>query len=489
MSERLRTSLGPLLRWETGLALVVVIIGAVGASVSSEFFTSNNIFNLGLSYGEIAIMTLPMTLIVISGEIDLSVASILGMASALLGYLWARGWPMIGIFLLVAVVGLAAGAVNGLLITRLGLPSLAVTIGTLAVYRGIATILLGPATVADFPTAYTNLGVNAVPFTGNDITYSTAIFVVLAIIFGVVLHATPFGRSVYAMGASAEAAQFAGIRVKRIKTVLFMTSGLVCALAGVLLTFRLNTAVQNNGLGLELDVVAIVLLGGVSIFGGKGSIVGVVLGVLAFSGIQNALFLTNFNQEAAGIVTGALLLFSVFARNAASALSRLRAWLPAGRRGRGSEEPTAITDADLRDEARHYRDHLRLGRADLPGPVHQPGVDGPDRYERGRPARQGDQRHRGHRDRVGGRLGHQPERLDRVHEAGTGEVPEDEAGRDRLRQRRPDHGDPGDPGPARPALRLHRREHRSIQLLTRRIIVCIYPPEKWGVNTHVPETG
>ena len=126
MSDRIRSWL----RWETGLALVVVIIGIVGASVSSEFFTSNNIFNLGLSYGEIAIMTLPMTLIVISGEIDLSVASILGMSSALLGYLWARHWPMLGIFLLVAVVGLAAGAINGLLVTRLGLPSLAVTIGT-----------------------------------------------------------------------------------------------------------------------------------------------------------------------------------------------------------------------------------------------------------------------------------------------------------------------------------------------------------------------
>ena len=336
MSDRLR----PLLRWETGLALVVVIIGIVGASASSQFFTSNNIFNLGLSYGEIAIMTLPMTLIVISGEIDLSVASILGMSSALLGYLWARHWPMLGIFLLVAVVGLAAGAINGLLVTRLGLPSLAVTIGTLAVYRGIATILLGPNTVASFPVTYTNLGVNAFPFTGNDLTYSAAIFIVLAIVF---LHATPFGRSVYAMGASVEAAQFAGIRVKRIKTILFMISGLVCALAGVLLTFRLNTAVQNNGLGLELAVVAIVLLGGVSIFGGKGSVAGVVLGVLAFAGIQNALFLTNFNQEAAGIVTGALLLLSVFGRNAASFSSRLRAWLPAGRRGRGAENPAGVT--------------------------------------------------------------------------------------------------------------------------------------------------
>jgi rhamnose transport system permease protein len=346
VASRLRSAIGSvqareLLRWETGLAVVVVVIGIVGASVSSEFFTSNNFFNLGLSNGEIAIMTLPMTLIVISGEIDLSVASTLGMSSALLGYLWGRHWPMIGIFVLIAVVGLAAGAFNGLLVTRLGLPSLAVTIGTLALYRGIATILLGPNTISNFPAAYTNLGVNAVPFTGNDITYSTAIFIVLAIIFGVILHATPFGRSIFAMGASTEAAQFAGIRVKRIKTILFMVSGLVCALAGVLWTFRLNTAVQNNGLGLELDVIAIVLVAGVSIFGGKGSIVGVVLGVLAFAGIQNALFLTNFNQEAAGIVTGGLLLLSVFGRNAASFSQRLRAWRPAGRPRRGRQSPAA----------------------------------------------------------------------------------------------------------------------------------------------------
>jgi rhamnose transport system permease protein len=324
-ADRLR----PALRWETGLALVVVVIAIVGTSVSSQFLTSNNLFNVGLSNGEIAIMTLPMTLIVISGEIDLSVASILGMSSALLGVLWSHHWPMLGIFGVVAVVGLAAGAVNGLLVTRFGLPSLAVTIGTLALYRGIATILLGPNTVANFPTTYTNLGVNAVPFTGNAMTYSTAIFIVLAVIFGVVLHATPFGRSLYAMGASAEAARFAGIRVKRIKTILFMISGLVCAVAGVLWTFRLDTAVQNNGLGLELDVIAIVLLAGVSIFGGTGSIVGVVLAVLAFAGLQNALLLTNFNQEAAGIVTGALLLLSVFGRNAASLSGRLRKWIPA----------------------------------------------------------------------------------------------------------------------------------------------------------------
>jgi rhamnose transport system permease protein len=308
LAERLR----PLLRWESGLAVVVALIVIIGSQLSSAFLSGNNLFNLGLSNGEVAIMTLPMTLIIISGEIDLSVASILGMASALLGYLWAKGWPMPAIFAVIAVAGIAAGAINGLLVTRLRLPSLAVTIGTLALYRGVAQILLGPNTTANFPAAYTNLGVNAVPFTGNDMTYSTLIFIAGAIVFGVVLHATPFGRAVYAMGASAEAAQYAGIRVKRIKTILYMVSGFTCSLAGVLWTFRLNTAVWNNGIGMELNVVAIVLLAGVSIFGGKGSLAGVVLAILAFVGIQNALLLTNFNQEATGIVTGGLLLLSVF---------------------------------------------------------------------------------------------------------------------------------------------------------------------------------
>ena len=306
-------------RWETALALIVAAIAVGGTVASPEFLTSYNLFNLGLSNGEIAIMALPMTLIVISGEIDLSVASTLGMSSCLLGYLWERHWPMIAIFVVIAVVGLAAGAVNGLLVTRLGLPSLAVTIGTLTLYAGVAQILLGPNTVADFPSTYTNLGVNAVPGTDGAVSYSALIFAVLAVMFGVVLHATGVGRSIFAMGAGSEAALFAGIRVKRVKTVLFMISGLVCAFAGVLYTFRLSTSVANNGVGLELDVVAIVLVGGVSIFGGKGSVLGVVLGVLAFLGIQNALLLTNFNQEASGIVAGGLLLVSVFLPNVASA--------------------------------------------------------------------------------------------------------------------------------------------------------------------------
>jgi rhamnose transport system permease protein len=320
--EDLQARVRPALRWESGLVLVVIAVAILGSSLSSEFFTANNFFNLGLNNGEVAIMALPMALIIISGEIDLSVESTLGMSSALLGVLYLHKLPMILIFVIVAVVGALAGALNGLLVTRVGLPSLAVTIGTLALYRGIALILLGPKTVANFPTTYTNVGVEAIPHT--DLAWSMGIFIVLAVIFGIVLHATPFGRSIYAMGDNAEAASFAGIRVKRIKTSLFVISGVASALAGVLFTFRLNTAVQNNGTGLSLDVVAIVLLAGVSIYGGKGSIIGVFLAVLAFAGLQNALLLTNFNQEATGLVTGGLLLVSVFVPNAAMFVRYLR---------------------------------------------------------------------------------------------------------------------------------------------------------------------
>jgi rhamnose transport system permease protein len=302
--------------------VVVIAIVIFGNAVSPQFLTSNNFFNLGLTTGEIAIMTLPMALIIISGEIDLSVESMLGMSSALLGVLYLHKLPILLIFLIVAVVGALGGLLNGLLVTRVGLPSLAVTIGTLALYRGIALILLGPRTVANFPSAYTNVGIEAIPHT--DLPWSIGIFIVLAVIFAIVLHATPYGRSVYAMGDNAEAASFAGIRVKRIKTSLFVVSGLASALAGVLWTFRLNTAVQDNGTGLSLDVVAIVLLAGVSIFGGKGSIAGVFLAVLAFAGLQNALLLTNFNQEATGLVTGGLLLVSVFVPNAAMFVRYLR---------------------------------------------------------------------------------------------------------------------------------------------------------------------
>jgi rhamnose transport system permease protein len=328
--------LRPALRWESGLAVLAVLVGVFGTLSSSQFLTGSNVFNLSVTTGEVAIMALPMTLIIISAEIDLSVASILGMSSALLGVLWSRHWPIFAIFVVVALAGAAAGLLNGLLVTRVGLPSLAVTIGTLGLYRGIALILLGPRTISTFPAPYNTIGVIAAPHT--DLPWSVVIFIAAAIVFAVVLHATGLGRSIYAMGASPEAALFAGIRVKRVKTMLFVTSGVMSALAGVLWTFRLDTAVQNNALGLELNVIAVVVFGGVSIFGGRGTIGGVVLALIVFAGLTNALLLTNFNQEATGIVIGTLLLIGVFVPNAGLLAGRARDLL----RGRGRARAHAI---------------------------------------------------------------------------------------------------------------------------------------------------
>lgn len=318
LASRLRA----LARWETGLVVLAVAIVVLGASTSEEFLTSRNFFYMGLNVGEVAIMALPMTLIIVTGEIDLSVASTLGMASALLGFLWNDGLPMPLIIVIVLAVGALAGLFNGLLVTRIGLPSLAVTIGTLTLYRGVALILLGPNTVSTFPASYTTIGIAPVP--GTDLPYSIAIFIVLAVACGILLHATPVGRAIFAIGANTQAATFSGVRVKRIKTLLFVTSGVLSSLAGILFTFRLATAISNNGIGLELSVVAVVLFAGVSIFGGRGTVIGVVLALFTFAAIQSALLLTNFDQRAAGIVTGGLLLVSVLIPNVPALADRVR---------------------------------------------------------------------------------------------------------------------------------------------------------------------
>ncbi len=309
-----KRSFKSLLVWESGLFVVLVASVIGGSILSPQFLTAGNILNLQLSIGEIAIMALPLALIVITGEIDLSVASILGLSSSLVGYLWMHHVPMSIALSVVLVVGALLGLFNGVLVTRLGLPSLAVTIGTLALYRGVALVILGSNIVSNFPPSYTSIGVNSIP--GFDISYSMFVFIVLAVIFGLVVHFTPFGRSLFAIGLNKEAAAYAGIRVKRTKTTLYVLSGVICALAGVLYTFRLSTAEYNNGSGLELNAVSLVLLAGVSIFGGRGSILGVVLAVATLGTIQNGLLLTTFPQQAMGVVVGGLLLISVFVPNA-----------------------------------------------------------------------------------------------------------------------------------------------------------------------------
>lgn len=305
-------------RWESGLVVILAAVLIFGGIRSATFMSGTTLFYGGINVGYIAIMALPLTLIVMTGEIDLSVASSLGMAGALFGDLWHHGlglWPALAAAL---AAGLAGGALNGFLVARAGLPSIVVTIGTLTLFRGIAEILLGSLTIPTasdrpLPLGFTKLGVAPVP--GTELSYSTVIFVVLAIIAGVVLHATPLGRSMIAAGLQPEAARFAGLRVALIKFWLFVLSGVMCAFAGILLTAQNASVSYNAGLGLELNVVAIVLFGGVSIFGGRGTVPGVVLSVLIVGALQMALTQLNVDPNVQNIVIGVLLMGSVVVPN------------------------------------------------------------------------------------------------------------------------------------------------------------------------------
>jgi rhamnose transport system permease protein len=313
---------GLLLRWETLLVLLLGGTIAYGASVSPYFLEWSNLFYICLNVGEVAIMALPLTLIVITGEIDLSVASMLGLCGVLMAELFKHGWPIWPAMIAAVVLGMLLGAFNGLLVTRLGLPSLAVTIGTLTLYRGIAQGILPTDTIGGFPTGLASIGV--VPIPGTHIPYSIAFFGALAVVFAVVLHATPVGRSIFAIGAGQEAAFFAGIRVKRIKFWLFVLSGMLSGFAGVLWTLRFASARYDSGVGMELYVVTIVLLGGISIFGGRGTIAGVVLAVAVLGCLQTALTADLVPAQDQNIVVGALLLASVIIPNAGEIYSRAR---------------------------------------------------------------------------------------------------------------------------------------------------------------------
>lgn len=320
-----RRGLDGLLRWEVALLVLLGGTIAYGATVSPYFLQSTNLFFICLNVGEVAIMALPLTLIVITGEIDLSVASMLGLCGVLMAELYKHGWPIWPAMLAAVGLGVVLGAFNGFLVTRLGLPSLAVTIGTLTLYRGIAQGILPTDTIGGYPTYLTNIGV--VPIPGTHIPYSIAFFGALAIAFAVVLHATPLGRAIFAIGAREEAAFFAGIRVKRIKFWLFVLSGMLSGLAGVLWSLRFASTRYDSGVGMELFVVTIVLLGGVSIFGGRGTIAGVVVAVAVLGTLQTALTADQMPAQDQTIVVGTLLIASVILPNGAELYRRARARL------------------------------------------------------------------------------------------------------------------------------------------------------------------
>jgi rhamnose transport system permease protein len=298
-----------LARWEVFLFLVLVLTFIVGAEVSKWFLTVSNITIALQGIAPMALIALPMTLIIITGEIDISVGSIVGLCASTMAVGIEMGQPVEVAMLLGVAVGFLAGAFNGVMISYAMLPSLVVTIGTLALYRGLAQIILEERGISTFPEWYQAIGFGTIP--GTPVPWSSVIFLVLFAGFAIYLHRTRWGRALYAIGNNREAARFSGINVKRTIFGLFVASGVVSAVAAIVLTAYLASARSDAATGLELPVITAVVLGGVNIFGGSGTMIGVFMAVLVLAFVQNSLGLAGVTPEQQQIVTGMVLVVTL----------------------------------------------------------------------------------------------------------------------------------------------------------------------------------
>lgn len=297
--------MGALKSWEFLLLLVAVAVFIFNSFATPYFLTPWSISDATFNFTERAIIALAMAMVIISGEIDLSVAGILALASTAMGAAAQMGAD---VPLLIAIglgTGLLCGAVNGALVAGLKLPSIVVTIGTMSLFRGISYIVLGDQAFTGYPPGFSYFGQGYVYWV---VSFELVLFLVMAVLFGVLLHKTSFGRSVFAIGNNPMAAQFSGIRVRRIKFILFLLTGVMSGLAAILLTSRLGSTRPSIAQAWELEVVTIVVLGGVSILGGSGSILGVVIAGCVMGLVTFGLGLLNVPGIVMSIVIGAMLI-------------------------------------------------------------------------------------------------------------------------------------------------------------------------------------
>ncbi|TPN89452.1 ABC transporter permease [Mesorhizobium sp. CU2] len=294
--------------WEALLVVIAIAIFIVNSFASPYFLDPWSLSDLTFNFTEKGLIALAMALLIISGEIDLSVAAIVALASTMMGMAVQVG---AGTPVLVAIgiaVGLGCGAFNGLLVTRLGLPSIVVTIGTMSLFRGIAFIILGDQAYKGYPESFAFFGQGYVWWV---FSFELALFLVAAVIYWFVLHRTSFGRRVFAIGNNPVACQFSGVRVDRIKFILFCLTGLMSGIASVLITSRLGSTRPSIAQGYELEAITMVVLGGVSILGGAGSILGVVLAAFIMGLVTFGLGLLNVPGIVMSIFIGLLLIIVI----------------------------------------------------------------------------------------------------------------------------------------------------------------------------------
>lgn len=303
--------------WEGGLLVVFLATLALNASFAPEFLTVQNQINLFQLSIEKIIVALVMTLIIMNAEIDLSVASVMGLSAVVFAHLLNIGFGGVEALLACLVVGLLAGCVNAVLVAKVGIPSLVVTLAMMIGYRGFARVIVKDQSLGGFPEWVTVLGQKGLV---GPLPLSLVLFFVLLVLLGVLLHRTGFGRQVIVIGTNAEVARFSGVDVARVKAILFIMSAMISALAGVLYAARLGSVRGDSALGFELDIITMVLLGGVSIFGGKGSMAGVFLSILIILNLRNGMALLNITGHVQTGVIGILLILSVLLPNIVNAL-------------------------------------------------------------------------------------------------------------------------------------------------------------------------
>jgi rhamnose transport system permease protein len=294
--------------WEGFLVVVLLVIIAVSALISPEFLTVDNQINLFQLSIEKIIVALIMTFIIINAEIDLSVGSMMGLSACTFGWLFQHGVDARLAIVICLAIGVIGGAINGWFITRVGLPSLVVTLATLISFRGLARVLVEDRGINDFPTWFDAIGQQGLI---GPVPFALIAFIVLFVFLYVVLERSGFGRKTYVIGSNRDVAEFAGIDTGRHKMVLFICSGLVSAFAGLLYAARVGAVRGDVAVGFELDIITIVLLGGVSIFGGSGTLIGTGLATLIVLNLRNGMALADITGHIQTGVIGLLLIASV----------------------------------------------------------------------------------------------------------------------------------------------------------------------------------
>jgi rhamnose transport system permease protein len=289
-----------------GLLILVIVASCLFVP---NFASQQTMYYLLMDQMSTLMIALPMTMVMITGDIDVSVGSMVGLTCSALGLLYSIGVPFTVAMVIVIVIGCVGGFLNGILVTRITLPALAVTIGTMALFRGIAVGLLGTNAITSFPKPWTDFA--KAKLFGTGIPVALLVFLALLLGFTLLLHFTSFGRGVYSIGLNSEAAAFSGVRVAATRTILFVLAGGAAALGGIYYTLRYGTARGDVGDGLELQVIAAIVLGGVSVFGGRGSMHGAVAGVILIGVMSSALRLMGVTSDVIKIITGALLIASV----------------------------------------------------------------------------------------------------------------------------------------------------------------------------------